>query len=64
MYKAVFTLTLLTATVTACTQTSAPDEVTQLKVACTEEAKQCPDGSFVGRSGPHCEFICPPPPPN
>ncbi|MDD5731354.1 MAG: hypothetical protein PHU42_00440 [Patescibacteria group bacterium] len=27
---------------------------------CTQEAKQCPDGSFVGRSGPNCEFqACP-----
>jgi len=23
---------------------------------CTMEAKQCPDGSYVGRSGPNCEF--------
>lgn len=23
---------------------------------CTMEAKQCPDGSFVGRQGPDCEF--------
>lgn len=30
-------------------------------VACTEEAKLCPDGSYVGRSGPNCEFaVCPP----
>lgn len=28
-------------------------------VACTMDAKQCPDGSYVGRSGPHCEFVCP-----
>ena len=29
-------------------------------VACTQEAKQCPDGSYVGRTGPHCEFAaCP-----
>ncbi|KKW19896.1 MAG: hypothetical protein UY63_C0005G0079 [Parcubacteria group bacterium GW2011_GWA2_51_10] len=29
-------------------------------VACTMEAKQCPDGSFVGRTGPKCEFAeCP-----
>jgi hypothetical protein len=29
-------------------------------IACTMEAKQCPDGSFVGRSGPNCEFeACP-----
>lgn len=24
--------------------------------ACTEEAKICPDGSTVGRTGPNCEF--------
>ena len=29
---------------------------TNQQVACTEEARQCPDGSYVGRSGPHCEF--------
>jgi len=29
-------------------------------VACTMEAKLCPDGSAVGRSGPNCEFVaCP-----
>lgn len=29
-------------------------------VACTAEAKLCPDGSAVGRSGPNCEFSpCP-----
>lgn len=28
--------------------------------ACTEEAKICPDGSSVGRTGPNCEFVpCP-----
>ncbi len=28
--------------------------------ACTEEAKICPDGSAVGRTGPNCEFAeCP-----
>lgn len=25
-------------------------------VACTQEAKLCPDGSSVGRTGPNCEF--------
>lgn len=30
------------------------------EVACTMEAKICPDGSSVGRTGPHCEFAaCP-----
>ena len=29
-------------------------------VACTQEAMECPDGSYVGRSGPNCEFSpCP-----
>ncbi len=29
-------------------------------MACTLEAKLCPDGSYVGRSGPKCEFSpCP-----
>lgn len=29
-------------------------------IACTMEAMQCPDGSYVGRTGPKCEFAkCP-----
>ncbi len=29
-------------------------------VYCTQEAKLCPDGSYVGRTGPKCEFAaCP-----
>ena len=29
-------------------------------IACTMEAKLCPDGSYVGRTGPNCEFTpCP-----
>lgn len=32
--------------------------------ACTEEGKQCPDGSYVSRVGPNCEFAqCPSPSP-
>lgn len=39
---------------------SAPTSDPEL-IACTLEAKQCPDGSFVGRQGPQCEFTaCPP----
>ena len=31
---------------------------------CTQEAKQCPDGSYVGRTGTNCEFSnCPKSPP-
>ena len=30
------------------------------QVACTQEARLCPDGSYVGRIGPKCEFeACP-----
>lgn len=33
---------------------------TQEPVACTQEALQCPDGSFVSRTGPQCAFAsCP-----
>ena len=31
----------------------------QNTVACTQEAMQCPDGSYVGRTGPNCQFVCP-----
>ena len=32
-------------------------------VACTADARLCPDGSAVGRTGPRCEFApCPPGP--
>ena len=31
------------------------------RAACTQEAKLCPGGSYVGRAGPNCEFaLCPP----
>ena len=30
------------------------------QIACTQDAKLCPDGSYVGRTGPNCEFSqCP-----
>ena len=33
---------------------------TQKQVACSQDAKLCPDGSAVGRVGPNCEFAaCP-----
>lgn len=42
------------------TVTSPVAVVPDTPVACTEEAKVCPDGSSVGRSGPKCEFTdCP-----
>ncbi len=39
-------------------QTTATGQPQQ--IACTTDAKQCPDGSYVGRQGPQCEFAaCP-----
>jgi hypothetical protein len=29
--------------------------------ACSEVAKECPDGSYVGPTGPDCTFVCPSP---
>ncbi|HTK33346.1 MAG TPA: hypothetical protein VL335_02235, partial [Candidatus Paceibacterota bacterium] len=43
-------------------QSTVPVVVQPEPVVCTMEAKQCPDGSYVGRSGPQCEFAaCPSP---
>lgn len=28
-------------------------------IMCTMDAMQCSDGSWVGRTGPNCEFVCP-----
>lgn len=36
-------------------QTYASDNM----VMCTMDAKQCSDWSWVGRTGPNCEFVCP-----
>ena len=58
-----YTFTLQTASPTTATiVVSEEGEPTPIPspVACTQEAKQCPDGSFVGRTGPNCEFAkCP-----
>lgn len=40
--------------------TSTGQGISTSTIACTQEAKQCPDGSYVGRIGPKCEFAsCP-----
>lgn len=37
-----------------------PNPAPEEQTFCTQEAKQCPDGSYVGRVGPSCEFApCP-----
>jgi hypothetical protein len=40
--------------------TARPHTLAPTGTACTMEAKLCPDGSYVGRTGPNCEFAaCP-----
>lgn len=37
-----------------------PPKSDEPMVACTMDARECPDGSYVGRVGPNCEFApCP-----
>jgi hypothetical protein len=53
---------LLTLSLTACPkkQDTQPEPPNDEQVACTMDAKMCPDGSAVGRQGPNCEFApCP-----
>lgn len=41
-----------------------PPDTSNDPIACTMDAKICPDGSAVGRTGPRCEFAaCPNTPP-
>lgn len=53
----------ITATTTppgAATSTEDEDGGADQPVACTADAMLCPDGSYVGRTGPKCQFVCPP----
>ena len=36
--------------------TPKPTSIDDRKIFCTQEAKLCPDGSYVSRTGPNCEF--------
>lgn len=57
MKKNLFIFTCVVLLAAGCQKVSAP---TSEPVACTMEAKQCPDGSYVGRTGTKCEFAqCP-----
>jgi hypothetical protein len=38
---------------------STSTQLTPKPVACTMDAMMCPDGTYVGRSGSKCEFMCP-----
>lgn len=53
---------LLLATVlfiVACNGEGVKPAVSGVESVCTMDAMQCPDGSWSGRSGPKCEFVCP-----
>lgn len=44
----------------ACTEIACPSPPGGGGQACTDDAKVCPDGTAVGRTGPNCEFApCP-----
>lgn len=42
----------------SCTEERVNPNISDELIFCTQDAMQCPDGSWVGRSGPNCEFIC------
>ncbi|OGZ60670.1 MAG: hypothetical protein A2919_02110 [Candidatus Spechtbacteria bacterium RIFCSPLOWO2_01_FULL_43_12] len=51
-------ITLVLAVLAVYNGNNLPQE--QEPVFCTQDAKLCPDGSYVGRTGPNCEFAdCP-----
>lgn len=39
-------------------EASAPSDEEEI-VYCTQDAMLCPNGTYVGRTGPNCEFVCP-----
>ncbi|MEN9621961.1 MAG: hypothetical protein RLZZ67_395 [Candidatus Parcubacteria bacterium] len=42
------------------TYTTSQNKAEVEQIACTMDARMCPDGSYVGRQGPKCEFeACP-----
>lgn len=60
MKKILFFATGIFFLAAGCQQTGVKINPTPKPVACTQEAKLCPDGSYVGRTGPNCEFTaCP-----
>lgn len=54
-----FLVLLLTLLLASCGGNSHVASVPTQPVACKQDAMQCPDGSWVERSGAKCEFVCP-----
>ena len=42
----------------SCGTTSTSSNTTSGGTMCSADARQCPDGSWVGRTGPNCTFAC------
>ncbi len=64
MHKLIYLVPIVAVVLSILVVTQAPKEVAAPTeeieaVACTRDAMQCPDGSYVGRTGPNCEFVCP-----
>lgn len=53
-FKTLFSITTVTKTGNNTPKEEVEGPLT--RIICTMEAKQCPDGSYVGRTGPNCEF--------
>lgn len=48
-----------TATTTPPVTTNTYTDTNTKPQACPQTAKECPDGSYVGPTGPNCAFVCP-----
>ena len=60
VYTIVITVQNARAQTSKVTATVSVHEASSPVTSCTADAKQCSDGSYVGRSGPNCEFAaCP-----
>lgn len=55
MIAVVVIVSALSALGVAAYQYFAPEQIPE-QIACTQDAKQCPDGSYVFRQAPNCEF--------
>lgn len=62
MLKAIYILVAIALVATVIQFFITSNDTDSTPVACTMDAMMCPDGSFVGRTGPNCEFVCPPAP--
>ena len=62
MIRTVIASMLALPVIASCSTTKVEEAAPADQVMCIQDAKQCPDGTWVGRSGPNCEFKCPSPP--